>query len=248
VSAEYDRFSRQYQNSKRLPFRIFSEIPDHLALLGDLRGLSVLDLACGDGFYTRRIKKAGAGRVIGVDLSEGMIALARQQEAAEPLGIDYLVSPAEALGSIGSFDVLSAAFLLNCAPTRSSLDAMAQTIAANLRPGGRFVTTNSHLSDWPGVDYSPYGMAHDVSAPRADGALYHITFLLDDDEDRFTIENFAHSRAAYEAALHAAGLVDLHWHTPRVTEEGLAAFGPEFWHIYLTSPPLLRLSAVRSAP
>jgi ubiquinone/menaquinone biosynthesis C-methylase UbiE len=70
MSAEYDRFTRQYQLSKRLPFRLFSEIPDHLALLGDVTGLSVLDLACGDGFYTRRIKKAGADRVVGVDLSE----------------------------------------------------------------------------------------------------------------------------------------------------------------------------------
>jgi SAM-dependent methyltransferase len=198
MSAEYDRFTRQYQLSKRLPFRIFSEIPDHLALLGDVTGLSVLDLACGDGFYTRRIQKAGAARVVGVDLSEGMIALARQQEAAEPLGITYLVSPVETLGPIGSFEVVSAAFLLNCAPTCSSLSAMARTIAANLEPGGRFVTTNSHLSDWPGVDYRPYGMDSDATAPLADGALYHITFLLDDDQDRFTIENFAHSRSAYE--------------------------------------------------
>ena len=247
MSAEYDRFSRQYQLSKRLPFRIFSEIPDHLALLGDLTGLSVLDLACGDGFYTRRIKKAGADRVVGVDLSEGVIALARQQEAAEPMGITYLVSPVEAMSSIGSFDVVSAAFLLNCAPTRSSLSAMARTIAANLKPGGRFLTTNSHLSDWPGTDYRSYGMATDVTAPLAEGACYHITFLLDDDTDHFTIQNFAYSRAAYEAALREAGLIDIHWHPPRVTEDGLAAFGPEFWHVYLTYPPLLRLSATRPA-
>jgi SAM-dependent methyltransferase len=247
MSAEYDRFTRQYQLSKRLPFRIFSEIPDHLALLGDVTGRSVLDLACGDGFYTRRIKKAGAARVVGVDLSEGMIALACQQEAAEPLGITYRVSPVETLGPIGPFEVVSAAFLLNCAPTRPSLAAMAHTIAAHLEPGGRFVTTNSHLSDWPGVDYTPYGMASDASAPLADGALYHITFLLDDDQDRFTIENFAHSRAAYEAALREAGLTDIHWHPPRVTEDGLAAFGPEFWQVYLAYPPLLRLSAIRPA-
>jgi SAM-dependent methyltransferase len=205
----------------------------------------VLDLACGDGFYTRRIKVAGADRVVGVDLSERMIALAREQEAAQPLGITYRVSPAEALGSIGPFDVVAAAFLLNCAPTRASLAAMAGTIAANLKPGGRFVTTNSHLGDWPGVDFGRYGMSSDVSHPLADGAPYHITFLLDD--DRFTIENFAHTRSTYEAVLREAGLTNLRWHAPRVTAEGLAAFGPDFWRVYLDYPPLLRLSAERSA-
>jgi toxoflavin synthase len=42
---------------------------------------SVLDLACGEGFYTRLLRQTGAGRVVGVDLSAGMIALARQEEA-----------------------------------------------------------------------------------------------------------------------------------------------------------------------
>jgi toxoflavin synthase len=246
MRAEYDHFARQYQRSKRMPFRVYSEIPDHLELLGDLRGRSVLDLACGDGFYTRLIKKGGATRVAGADLSEGMIALARQQEAAEPLGIEYLVSSAESLGPIGPFDVVTAAFLLNCAPTPSSLAAMARTIVANLKPGGRFVTTISHLSDWPGVDYNPYGMSTDVSAPLADGAAYHITFFLDDES--FTIENFAHSQAAYENALREAGLTNPRWYPPRVTDEGLAAFGADFWRVYLTYPPILRLSAERPSP
>jgi SAM-dependent methyltransferase len=243
MSAAYDRFTHQYQRSKTLPFRIFSEIPDHLDLLGDLRGRSVLDLACGDGFYTRLIKEAGADRVIGVDLSEGMIALARQREAAEPLGIDYLVAPAEELGPIGPFDVVTAAFLLNCSPTRASLAAMARTIAANLKPGGRFVTTNSNLCAWPGVDFSPYGMSSDVTSPLPDGAPYHITFLLDDD-DRFTIENYAHTLAAYEGALREAGVTPLRWHPPRVTKEGMDLYGSFYWHVYLANPPILRLSAV----
>ena len=59
MAAEYDDIVRQYRRSKEMPYRIFSEIPDHLELLGELRGRSVLDLACGEGFYTRLIKKAG---------------------------------------------------------------------------------------------------------------------------------------------------------------------------------------------
>lgn len=245
MSAQYDRITRQYQRSKQLPIRVFSEIPDHLELLGDLHGRSVLDLACGEGCYTRLIKRAGAHRVVGVDVSAGMIALAREQEAGSPLGVEYLVSPAEEVGAIGPFDVVSAAFLLNYAPSRSGLDAMARAIAANLKPGGRFVATNGHLCDWPDADYRRYGMTSDVSGPLPDGAAYHITFQLDDED--FTIEIYAHSRATYEDALRRAGLTNIRWHTPRVTDEGVATFGPDFWHAYLTRPSILRLSAERPA-
>ncbi len=162
--AEYDRLTRQYRRSKAMPFRVFSEIPDHLALLGDLRGRSVLDLACGEGFYTRLIKQAGAARVVGVDLSEHMIALAREQEMFDPLGITYVAGPAESLGSIGPFDAVSAAFLLNNAPDRPTLDAMARAVVINLAPGGRMVMTISTFGDWPGTDYSPYGMVADCAS------------------------------------------------------------------------------------
>jgi SAM-dependent methyltransferase len=243
MGAEYDDLVRQYQRSKELPFRVFSEVPDHLELLGDLHGRSVLDLACGAGFYTRLIKKAGADRVVGVDLSGRMIASAREQEADRPMGIVYLAGPAEGLEAMESFDVVSAAFLLNCAPTRSSLAAMARTIAANLVPGGRLVATISAIWQWPGVDYTRYGMTSDVTRPLDDGEPYHVTFLLGD--AHFTIEDFAYSRSTYEAALGEAGLTNIRWHPPRVTEDGLAALGPDFWHAYLTYPPILRLSAER---
>jgi 2-polyprenyl-3-methyl-5-hydroxy-6-metoxy-1,4-benzoquinol methylase len=60
-----------------------------LEVLGDLTGLSVLDLACGEGYYSRLFRANGASRVVGVDLSEKMIELARASEAQSPLGIEY---------------------------------------------------------------------------------------------------------------------------------------------------------------
>lgn len=41
----------------------------YLNLLGDLAGKSILDLACGEGFYTRLLKKQGVASIVGVDLS-----------------------------------------------------------------------------------------------------------------------------------------------------------------------------------
>jgi SAM-dependent methyltransferase len=244
---EYDLhdLATPYRRSKDLPFRVASEVPDHMALLGDLRGLSVLDLACGEGFYTRRIQRAGAARVVGVDLAESMIATARAQEGREPLGISYVVADAGQLpDSLGTFDIVSAAFLLCNAPDRATLGTIAAAIARALRPGGRFVGTESVFGLNPGIDYRAFGMSAGVPRPLPDGASYPLTFHLDDGSE-FTLTNFAWSRETWEATLRDAGLAEIRWHTPTVTPDGRAAFGDDFWRTYLEHPPILRLEARR---
>jgi len=60
--------------------------------LGNVRGKSLLDLACGDGFYTRRFRsECGTDPVLGIDLSPKQIDRARSIEQREPLGIEYRV-------------------------------------------------------------------------------------------------------------------------------------------------------------
>ena len=57
--------------------------------LGDIRGKSLLDLACGDGFYTRRFRaECGADPVMGIDLSPKQIERAQAIEQRKSLGID----------------------------------------------------------------------------------------------------------------------------------------------------------------
>lgn len=241
MSPEYDSLVRAYQRSKSMPFRVHSEIPNHLESLGDLHDCNVLDLACGEGFYTRLIKQAGADRVVGVDVSPEMIALARQQEQQSPAGIEYFAGAAESIADLGTFDVVSAAYLLNCAPDLATLNGMTQAISRSLVPGGRFVATIGDLGRWPGVDYAAYGMTTNVTADLPDGAPYDITFLLD--EDTFSITDFNHSRAAYESACAAAGLEALAWRTCTVTDEGLRGYGPDYWKAWLAHPCLLRLEA-----
>lgn len=63
--------------SKRLFYRTAVEAHSFLKVLGDVKGLRVLDLACGNGHYTRIIFERGAKEVDGVDLSSEMIHLAK---------------------------------------------------------------------------------------------------------------------------------------------------------------------------
>ena len=76
--SEYDAIAGEYQESKRLSFREHVERYTLFETLGDVRGKTVLDLACGEGFYTRLLRQAGASEVTGVDISAAMIELAEE--------------------------------------------------------------------------------------------------------------------------------------------------------------------------
>lgn len=110
---------------------------------------------------TRLIKGWGAARVVGIDISAQMIALAQQQEEVEPMGIEYRVADAATLGGIGPVDQVAAAYLLHYAKGREQLLQMAQTVYDNLGPGQHFVASiaNPLLPPQPVVDHRKYGFS-----------------------------------------------------------------------------------------
>src|SRR5689334_18853868 len=158
---QYDAITLDYQKiSAAVPLRD-AEWYSLRVRLGDLTGLSVLDLACGDGMGTRLLKRWGAARVVGVDISPQMIALARQQEDAQSMGIEYQVADAATLGKIGEFGRVSAAYLLHYAENREQLRRMAQTVYDNLKPGQHFVASIANVLQppQPVVDHRKYGFS-----------------------------------------------------------------------------------------
>lgn len=78
MKTDYNQISIAYQLSKLQPWRKHVEAYTFFSLLGDISNQSVLDLACGEGFYTRQLKLRGASKVVGVDISEKMIELAEK--------------------------------------------------------------------------------------------------------------------------------------------------------------------------
>jgi ubiquinone/menaquinone biosynthesis C-methylase UbiE len=94
-------------------YRNFFLMPRMLEMLGDVSGKRILDLGCGEGGYSRQLKRRGAN-IIGVDGSETMIRIARERAAAESLDVRFLCANANALDSIvdNSCDLIVAAMSL----------------------------------------------------------------------------------------------------------------------------------------
>ena len=168
----------------------------------------MIDVACGEGWLTRHLRKAGASQVVGVDISEEMIELARWQEEREPLGIEYRVEDARTTESATGVSISQSR--IGCSSMRGiakNLAIMCHGLANRIKPGGRFVTliTNPALYTWQShpPDYRKYGISAWLPESAYEGAPVALTVHLEDKS--IVIENYYLPIEAHESALCDAG-------------------------------------------
>lgn len=239
---QYDAIGEAFEGFKALPLTRFGEVPSFLALVGDVRGKSVLDLACGTGFYSREFKRRGATDVFGVDISGEMIAAARDIERREPLGVRYEVGDVAELPSLEpKFDVALGVQCLNYADSIAELERMCRNIHRNLVPGGAFFVLcqrPDYRFDCASLD--KYGFRCEPTGEEAEaGPRCRVTALLE--PEPISILGTVPRHEVYEESLRAAGFGGIEWVPLSVSEAGIREFGEEFWTDLLAHPPLVML-------
>lgn len=241
MPTDYNAIAELYRSSKQHPWRRYVEAYTLLELVGDPAGKAVLDMACGDGFYTRLLKHHGAAKVVGIDLSERMIALAREDEARRPLGVGYLVGDAKDLDGAGPYDLVTAAYLLNYAHSAEELTEICRAIVRALKPGCRFVSVNNNPAPSCAEDDAgrKYGFHKRVAADPRDGSPVTWTIFMEDGS--FEILNYHLSIETHERAFRKAGFRQFRWHAPRLAPAGETEYGTEFWSDFLRRPPVIFL-------
>ncbi len=241
--AEYDAIAEAYQDSKQLPFRAYVERYTLFDLLGEVRGKTVLDLACGEGFYTRLLKQAGAAAVTGVDISAAMIQLAEQAERRHPLGCRYLHRDVAQFTPSAPVDVVVALYLLSYASSRDMLDRFCQVCYAALRPGGRFVGIGDNVHNPPRgrMSLAKYGLKRTCASPPSEGDSVHYT-ITNPDGQQFEFDNFFLKPETYAEAFRATGFRDFAW-VPASLHPAQRA--NPFWDDFLRDPPIIAFSALK---
>jgi ubiquinone/menaquinone biosynthesis C-methylase UbiE len=245
MTTDYNKIAEQYKKAKEQPWRYRVETWSLMNLIGDISGKRVIDLACGAGFFTRKLRAAGAANVRGLDISEEMIALARAHEN-DP-GVEYLVEDARSTGPQQDFDLAVSAWLLVYAHDREELGVMCRGIARRLKPGGRFVTltTNPDLYSFETTpDYRKYGFELRLEDSVYEGAPIVWTINLDDSS--FEIENYYLPIESFESALRDAGFRDVAFHkltlepSPQGVDEG------DYWQDMLDYPPAIMIDGIKA--
>ena len=103
------------------PTSVLSVVTEQvIRALGNVKGLDICDLACGEGHLSRRLAEQGA-KVTGVDISEQLLTRAKQHPVS--LGIKYLQDDAQTLSKIDSesFDVVFSNLALMDIPSHTSV-------------------------------------------------------------------------------------------------------------------------------
>jgi SAM-dependent methyltransferase len=133
--AGYSRLARSVEGLDGAP-----EWPALRALLPDPKGLRILDLGCGFGWFCRWVREQGAARVLGIDVSEKMLARGRAMTPDD--AIAYQRADLETLEvPAGAFDLVYSSLAFHYI---AGLDALMAQIHRALVRGGRLVFSVEH--------------------------------------------------------------------------------------------------------
>ena len=147
-------------------------------LLGRVEGCRVLDVACGNGLFARRLAAFGA-RVTATDVSQAMLEHARRRGTAQAASIDYRqcdVTDAEALLALGE-DAFDAVVCNMALMDIREIAPLASVLPRLLAAGGRFVFSITHpCFNRLGIRFV-YESEHDAGNPVSRRGLLITNYL-----------------------------------------------------------------------
>ncbi len=210
-SASYAKL--EFPGTYYLAFRDLPEIIERHVPRGRPQGGRALDFGCGTGRSTRFLRGLGFD-VVGIDISEPMLALARERE---PDGEYRLVPDGDLEGlEANAFDVVLSAFTLDNIPTRERKVALFRSLKRSLRPGARIVSLVSspdiYLNEW--ASFSTKDYPQNRNARCGDKVL----IVMLDVDDKRPVEDIVWTDEGYDDVYERAGLAIVEKRRPLAKE------------------------------
>lgn len=116
------------------------EKPAIFSTLPDVKGKSIIDLGCGYGENCKAFSEMGAELVVGIDISNKMLEIAKEENSAN--NIKYSNLPMEEIKSIGQkFDIAVSSLAMHYI---KNFDKLVKDVYSLLNHGGIFVFSQEH--------------------------------------------------------------------------------------------------------
>lgn len=199
--------------------------PNLFRLLAPKTGEEILDVGCGQGFFSRELAKSGA-KVLGVDIGNELIQIAKEKSGPNE---KYLVLSAENLANInsGRFD---AAICVLALQNIKNLQGAVLEISRVLKKGGRCLLVLNHPTfRIPGASAWVYDEKANIQFRNIQKYLSEISDKVDmtqgvkDEKKKTYTWSFHHPLQVYFKAFYKAGLVVSRleeWTSHKISDKG----------------------------
>jgi ubiquinone/menaquinone biosynthesis C-methylase UbiE len=176
-------------------------------------GKQILDYGCGTGNFCRLLHDRGA-QVTGVDISEGMIDVARK---TSPPGISFNRICSGDLGLFGeqSFDHVVSNFVLCAIPSRQMILKIFSEIYRVLRDDGTFILVNSNWEKSNGREFISFRLEY--CEHLVSGCSIRAVTKSD---PPIIFEDFFRPKAEYREMAEAAGFITVALEEPLAPDDG----------------------------
>ena len=194
--------------------------PAMFHLVGNVKGLFVLDVACGEGYNTKLLASKGA-KVVGIDSSKKMIESAISQEERDPLGIEYHVLDSKDLSSFSSesFDLVTCFMALM---DIKDYDKTVGEIARVTKSDGRFIFSITH----PCFEYNSANQELERPSKYFEERSEKVSWNMERLQRPFETTSFHRTLADYSHKLHKHGFLIRRLMEPKPTKNGIEKFPP----------------------
>ncbi|MDC9580142.1 class I SAM-dependent methyltransferase [Xenorhabdus sp. PR6a] len=226
----YDSIGEGYEHFYNSVPQRKVEVRTLFDMVGDVQGKSVLDLACGYGYFGRELYHRGASKVVGVDISEKMIALAKKKSTEYGDNIEFHVANVSDMQLNEKFDIITATFLFHYAKSIEELESMFRSVANHLKPSGKLVAYMA------APDYQlekgnchNYGLNILSEEPLQGGFIHQVEFIT---TPPILLTFYRWDRETYKNAIHKAGFGHFEWRKPMVLESDIERYPAGFWDAY----------------
>ena len=237
---DYDTLAETYSRSHKKPDKQYSILPTVLDICRNRRTLAdtIFDIGCGDGFFTFPIaEQYPEANVFGIDNSQRQIELATDiLRGLDHHHITFVQEDVFQNGIWCDSQLVLTPFILGYKQLKE-LTKFFTNIYQNLTEGGVLVIV---LDDVSGVDNSKYGAKKTYNGGNIDIELFD-----KDGQYITTLHAIFHHKEHIISLLQEIGFRDIQEHAPIISNEGMEAYGAEFWNGYKENPELCYISCIK---
>ncbi|HLC86407.1 MAG TPA: class I SAM-dependent methyltransferase [Candidatus Nanoarchaeia archaeon] len=217
------KFNKYYRTHDK-PDKKYSMLPTVIKLCGSIKNKTLIDIGCGDGFFTKNLAR-DSKKIYGIDIAKEAIESAKRNSLPNT---NYIIANMNNFDYPKS-DIIVAPFVLNY-EKYNGLSRLFKKFYNSLNQSGKIVC----IFDMPNSTYQDsreYGSIKEVTPKLKEGAvilihLYNKKYLM-------TLSSFFHTKENIEKLLKEAGFNSIKWFKPIVSSEGIKLYGKEFWKNYI---------------